>query len=386
MVTRARTAELMLPDHSNPAGNVHGGEILKLVENATWIAASRHVNAKRVSDGSGNDARAALVPALVRLEQMQFLLPAHVGEVMQLDAQVVFASARSLCVAVTVSAEAVLHGDPPRETNSALAWYVAYEAQGPDGTTSLAPQRMPPVDAAQLEGRFAWWAREAKRLYHARKGGIVRSASVETMPTAPPSGANGESAPGLSVGAIAAQTGGAQLRPPSSDLGETRAPAESYTELARLLLPSDCVSGGVCRGGVLLKLMDECAGVSAYRHARKAGVVTASVEAVDFASAARNGEVVRLVGQVAYASSRSLDVRVRVFVDHGAAGGEVHVASSHFIYVALDENGAVTTVAPLAPQTDAERTAFTEGEAAYAERKRKRKAEAQAVDACAGGQ
>ena len=40
---------------------------LKLVENATWIAASRHVNAKRVSDGSGNDARAALVPALVAL-------------------------------------------------------------------------------------------------------------------------------------------------------------------------------------------------------------------------------------------------------------------------------------------------------------------------------
>ena len=67
MVTRARTAELMLPDHSNPAGNVHGGEILKLVENATWIAASRHVNAKRVSDGSGNDARAALVPALAHV-------------------------------------------------------------------------------------------------------------------------------------------------------------------------------------------------------------------------------------------------------------------------------------------------------------------------------
>ena len=35
----------------------------------------------------------------------------------------------------------------------------------------LSPRPVPPVDAAQLEGRFAAWAREAERLYDARKNG-----------------------------------------------------------------------------------------------------------------------------------------------------------------------------------------------------------------------
>ena len=35
---------LMLPDDANPAGNVHGGTILKMMELSAFIIAARHVN------------------------------------------------------------------------------------------------------------------------------------------------------------------------------------------------------------------------------------------------------------------------------------------------------------------------------------------------------
>jgi len=40
----AELVRLMLPDDANPAGNVHGGTILRLIEQIGWIVAARHAN------------------------------------------------------------------------------------------------------------------------------------------------------------------------------------------------------------------------------------------------------------------------------------------------------------------------------------------------------
>ena len=40
-------SRIMLPDDSNLAGNVHGGTILKLIEEAGEIIATRHCNKDR---------------------------------------------------------------------------------------------------------------------------------------------------------------------------------------------------------------------------------------------------------------------------------------------------------------------------------------------------
>ena len=40
----AELVRLMLPDDANPAGNVHGGTILKLIEQVGFIVAVRHSN------------------------------------------------------------------------------------------------------------------------------------------------------------------------------------------------------------------------------------------------------------------------------------------------------------------------------------------------------
>ena len=365
------------------------------MENATWIAASRYLSA-HAREGDGE----ALLPAMVRLEQMQFVKPARVGEVMSLDARVVFCSRRSLAVAVTVTSEDLPKGIT-RETNSALVWYVAYSASGMKEARAVAgpttghgasaePQPVAPFDASALqdEPRFAAWGVKAAQQYAER-----RSCMGEPKPLAPPppqaAPSFGRSASGLTLvdnqrdDAPRISEGlDADVGLANAQLATSRVPAGSITELSQLLLPSDCTQSGYCRGGVLLKLMDECAGVAAFRHARQAGVVTASFEAVDFVSPAKNGDVVRLVGQVAFASARSLDVRVRVYVDRGtqnAALEEKLVASSHIIFVAFDQHGDVATVPPVKPTTDAERALYVEAKDSYDERKRKRAAEKEAA-------
>ncbi len=40
--TKIIVGSLMQPEHANIAGNVHGGEIMKMMDNAAGIAAARH--------------------------------------------------------------------------------------------------------------------------------------------------------------------------------------------------------------------------------------------------------------------------------------------------------------------------------------------------------
>jgi acyl-coenzyme A thioesterase PaaI-like protein len=61
----------MLPDDANPAGNVHGGTILKMIEMAGYIAATRHANKLK-----GSEEQAPLPPAhahIARIDHMDFL-------------------------------------------------------------------------------------------------------------------------------------------------------------------------------------------------------------------------------------------------------------------------------------------------------------------------
>lgn len=53
---------LTIPQDANLAGNVHGGTIMKLIEQAGWIAATRHAHS----------TENPLLAALARLEHMDF--------------------------------------------------------------------------------------------------------------------------------------------------------------------------------------------------------------------------------------------------------------------------------------------------------------------------
>jgi acyl-CoA hydrolase len=106
--------QLMLPEHANPFGNVHGAWIMKLADEAAGSAAMRH-------------CRSRVVTKLV--DQMTFDAPVHVGDLVHVTARLTWTGRTSVETSVTVEAEKVLTGDV-RRTNSAHLVFVALDRDG----------------------------------------------------------------------------------------------------------------------------------------------------------------------------------------------------------------------------------------------------------------
>ncbi|MCS7011207.1 MAG: acyl-CoA thioesterase [Anaerolineales bacterium] len=112
--SRIQLAQMMQPEHANTQGNVHGGWIMKLVDEAGALAATRHAGHRTVT---------------VAMDQMVFRHPIHIGDLVILNAQVTYAGRTSMEVEVRVTAENPLTGER-RETNTAYLVYVAIDEQG----------------------------------------------------------------------------------------------------------------------------------------------------------------------------------------------------------------------------------------------------------------
>jgi uncharacterized protein (TIGR00369 family) len=109
--TRVIMGQVMNPESSNPAGNVHGGDIMKLIDTAGGVAATRH-------------ARAHVVTASI--DRIDFHYPVYVGDLLILKASVNFVGKTSMEVGVRVEAENTITGKV-RHTGSAYLTYVALD-------------------------------------------------------------------------------------------------------------------------------------------------------------------------------------------------------------------------------------------------------------------
>jgi acyl-CoA hydrolase len=99
---------------ANNAGQVHGGTVMKLCDEAAGLAAIRH-------------ARRPAVTAAV--DRVTFLHPVHIGELLALKASVNAAWRTSMEVGVRVEAENPLTGEQ-RHTSSAYLTMVALDEHG----------------------------------------------------------------------------------------------------------------------------------------------------------------------------------------------------------------------------------------------------------------
>ena len=109
--TRVIMGQVINPESFNPAGNVHGGDIMKLIDTAGGIAATRH-------------ARAHVVMASI--DRIDFHYPVYVGDLLVLKASVNFVGKTSMEVGVRVEAENTITGKV-RHTGSAYLTYVALD-------------------------------------------------------------------------------------------------------------------------------------------------------------------------------------------------------------------------------------------------------------------
>ena len=135
-------AQMMQPEYANYHGNVHGGMIMKLVDEAGGLACVRHSQRRVVT---------------VTLDQLTFRQPIRIGDLVTLTAEVTYAGRTSMEAEVHVTAEDPVTG-VCMHTNTAYLVYVAIDEAGK-------PTPVPPLIPENDEQRKRMEEAKARQAY-----------------------------------------------------------------------------------------------------------------------------------------------------------------------------------------------------------------------------
>ena len=144
---------------------------------------------------------------------------------------------------------------------------------------------------------------------------------------------------------------------------------KSQVTMHELVLPNDTNNLGNVLGGRVMHLMDICAAMSAYKHARS-HVVTASVDNMNFLAPAKKGFILVLKSSVNYVSNSSMEVGVKIESENPFTGKIKHTASAYLTFVALDKDGNPKDIPDVVPETDVELRRYKEGKERTLKRKK----------------
>ena len=136
--------QVMLPDQGNPAGNVHGGEIMKMMDTAAGVVAARHAHSNVVT---------------AKVEELKFLRPVHIGELVFAHARPAFVGRASIEIRVEVETENLA----TEEKHLALTAYFIYVALDKRGK----PVTIPPLLITTEEGERLY--EEGRKRHEARE-------------------------------------------------------------------------------------------------------------------------------------------------------------------------------------------------------------------------
>ncbi len=112
--SRVTLTQLMGPGEANTLGNVHGGYIMKLCDEAGGMAASKYARRHSVT---------------IVVDSMTFHSPVNIGDLVTVAAEVTWTGRTSMETRVVVTAEDVIAG-AITHTNTAYFVYVALDANG----------------------------------------------------------------------------------------------------------------------------------------------------------------------------------------------------------------------------------------------------------------
>jgi len=136
----AEILELVLPNDANILGNVLGGKVMHLIDICAAIAATRH-------------CRRPVVTA--SFDQMSFLHPIKVGELVHVKASLNRAFNTSMEIGVKVWSENLLTAER-KHTSSAYLTFVALDDNGK-------PMAVPPFVPSSEEQKRRWENAEMRR-------------------------------------------------------------------------------------------------------------------------------------------------------------------------------------------------------------------------------
>lgn len=145
---------LMTPDMANFSGNVHGGTILKLLDQVAYACASRYAGSYVVT---------------LSVDQVMFRQPIHVGELVTFLASVNHTGSSSMEVGIKVIAENI-RTQAKRHVNSCFFTMVAVDDTGKP--IPVAPLR--PFSPDERRRHAAAEVRKAMRREMEQRFGAVR--------------------------------------------------------------------------------------------------------------------------------------------------------------------------------------------------------------------
>jgi acyl-CoA hydrolase len=140
---------LMTPDMANFSGNVHGGTLLKLLDQVAYACASRYAGAYVVT---------------VSVDQVVFRQPIHVGDLVTFLASVNHVGSSSMEIGIKVLAETI-RTQQTRHVNSCFFTMVAVDEQG--RKLSVRPW-IPTTDDQRRRSEQAVLRRQLRRQLQAR--------------------------------------------------------------------------------------------------------------------------------------------------------------------------------------------------------------------------
>lgn len=144
------------------------------------------------------------------------------------------------------------------------------------------------------------------------------------------------------------------VRPSPDASSGAKTVADSRVTMSIMMQPQDANPAGIVHGGVVMKHIDDAAGVAALRHTR-CNVVTASIDRLDFHNPAFIGNLLSLKASMNLVGTTSMEVGVRVETEDLKTGEIRHTASAYLTFVALDEDFRTRPVPPLVLESDEDR-------------------------------
>jgi len=343
-------SRLMSPQYANIRGFIHGGSLMRLMEEAGFVAATRQINVPfAFAVTSTTTPSFVRLGALARIEQLDFLAPVEVGDVVEIKGGVDFVTRHSCRVSLQVSTVRAVR-DPTSVnetsektgtkslTNQAKLWYVPLQVE--DGTGIRQVIEMPNVDLSNVEPSIL---KAANASYSARKDcdkkkcqNVVEKWSATDL---------------------------LRMQPVVNDLLSRTEPTASNpgtvdwtrSSTSCLVDHNHCDLAGNASGGALLKMADEVAALAAAKHSMAGTPTTAQMDAIDFQKIIPKGSFVRLESRVTYASQKSCQVSV---VGHAvnlyAPNGPEAIPDAlkaNLTFVAFDRKGSLVSMPSLQPLT-----------------------------------
>ena len=113
--TTATITMIMEPVHASLFGNVHGGEIMRLMDTTAGCTAIKYAKCNCVT---------------ARVDEMQFLKPLHIGSFVTCTGTVVYTGNTSIEVRVTVDSEDIRDSNSKGRALEAYFTYVAIDENG----------------------------------------------------------------------------------------------------------------------------------------------------------------------------------------------------------------------------------------------------------------